>query len=156
MSTRETPSSGNHCAVLRVEHSRIRYCRKGDLFLALWPTTFNRRKCDGTMGDDSTLPFARDELGTRPDSSGDPSAGGHEPEDADAPAEADLDAFEDHSARESALQDEDDADPLAPLKPAFPSVDADPEPDTPQAAERTRQERGNRGPDDEPGFGQGA
>ena len=29
-------------------------------------------------------------------------------------------------------------------------------PDDPQDEERRRQERGNRGPDEEPGFGQGA
>ena len=41
------------------------------------------------------------------------------------------------------LQDLDDADPAAAEKPAFPE-------------ELVKEERGNRGPDEEPGFGQGA
>lgn len=65
----------------------------------------------------------------------------------------DLEPFEDHSARESALQDADDADPGAVEKPAFDPAAFD---DSPHEQERRNEERGNRGPDEEPGFGQGA
>ncbi len=40
----------------------------------------------------------------------------------------DAEAFEDHTADESILQDRDDADPLAPLKPPFPVMTASPGP----------------------------
>jgi hypothetical protein len=61
----------------------------------------------------------------------------------------DMEAFEDHHADEDRLQDLDDADPTAPLKPAFPRDSSD------QSRERANEERGNRGPDEKPGFGQG-
>ena len=72
-------------------------------------------------------------------------------------AASDEEAFADRRAAEDRLQDLDDADPTAPMKPAFPDPgteysDVDPD----QSAERANEERGNRGPDEEPGFGQGA
>ncbi len=51
--------------------------------------------------------------------------------------------FVDEGPLDDALQDLDDADETAAEKPAFPD-------------EQANEERGNRGPDEEPGFGQGA
>ena len=63
-----------------------------------------------------------------------------------------MDTFEGHSAEENALQNEDAAEPFAPSKPAFPNVDFDSEfEQTAQTEDRARAERGNRGPDEEPG-----
>jgi len=71
--------------------------------------------------------------------------------DAEQPGdETDAEAFEDRQEEDDRLQDLDDADPTAPLQPAFPDAGWD------QAKERANEERGNRGPDEEPGFGQGA
>jgi len=55
----------------------------------------------------------------------------------------DSDPFDDEGPVDDLLQDLDDADPDAVDRPAFPD-------------ERSNEERGNRGPNDEPGFGQGA
>lgn len=51
--------------------------------------------------------------------------------------------FADEGPLDDLLQDLDDADPTAAERPAFPD-------------EQANEERGNRGPGEEPGFGQGA
>lgn len=57
--------------------------------------------------------------------------------------ELDAESFEQKETIDDPAQDLDDADPTAPSRPAFPE-------------ERKNEERGNRGPAEEPGFGQGA
>lgn len=68
---------------------------------------------------------------------------------------ADADSFADKDPVHDPAQDRDDADPSAIGKPVF---DDGPvrQPGHDHDVERHRTERGNRGPEEEPGFGQGA
>ena len=67
----------------------------------------------------------------------------HVPADDPLTPPDEAEPFADEGDADDLLQDLDDADPTAVDRPAFPD-------------ERSNEERGNRGPDEEPGFGQGA
>ena len=67
----------------------------------------------------------------------------HVPSDDSLTPPDEAEPFADEGPADDLLQDLDDADPTAVDRPAFPD-------------ERSNTEQGNRGPDEEPGFGQGA
>ena len=69
--------------------------------------------------------------------------------------DADVESFADNDTVNDPAQDADDADPTAPQKPPF-EDDADLPANPSHRRERQREIEGNRGPDEVPGFGQGA